>query len=116
MWYERVLAGVTVLGAASLMAWSCTGSTPRDINFGTDAGAGFEAPTGTGGETGAGGGAGAGGAAGLSGTGVGGSADGGASDGTGDSASLWMGAARTPIAALRAHQQSTGPRGAGQAA
>jgi hypothetical protein len=39
---ERAPFAATVLAAS--LGLSCSGSPPRDINFGTDAGAGFEAP------------------------------------------------------------------------
>jgi hypothetical protein len=72
-----------ILAAAVLGALGCSGSTPRDINYGTDAESGFDAPAydgpsknvgdasdaaGTGG-AGTGGTAGTGGAAGAAGTG-----------------------------------------------
>jgi hypothetical protein len=65
-----------VLGAVTSAASSCSSSTQRDINFGTDAGAGFEIPMretapdttgGTGGEGGTGGDGGGGGQGGAGG-------------------------------------------------
>jgi hypothetical protein len=48
MWPRRTIGVVTLMGLTAVFQWSC-GSTPRDMNFGTDAGAGFEVPPGTGG-------------------------------------------------------------------
>ena len=57
MWRRRIQRGVLLLGLAPALTVSCSGSSPVDINFGTDAGAGFDAP-GTGGSSGVGGGGG----------------------------------------------------------
>ena len=84
-------AWLTIVAAACLSA-ACSGSTSRDINFGTDAGAGFEAPieevtpdtggaAGAAGAGGAAGSAGATGAAGSAGAGDGGDASDAVSDG-----------------------------------
>ena len=92
MWRRRIQRGVLLLGLASALTVSCSGSSATDINFGTDAGAGFVPPdggttsdtgqggsSGGGGVTGAGGDTGVGGAGGDPGTGgMDGSADGGA--------------------------------------
>ena len=48
MWRRRILHGVLLLGSAPALTVCCSGSSATDINFGTDAGAGFVAPdTGT---------------------------------------------------------------------
>jgi len=73
---------------ATTLGLSCSGSPPRDINFGTDAGAGFEIPvrdtgsdtaasdvTGSAGGTGGAGQGGAGGQGGTGGTDIDASAD-----------------------------------------
>jgi hypothetical protein len=44
MWCRRILHGVLLLGLASALAISCSGSSATDMYFGTDAGAGFDAP------------------------------------------------------------------------
>src|SRR4051812_18857393 len=41
---RRTVGVVTMLGLTSILQWSCTGSTHRDQNFGSEAGADFEAP------------------------------------------------------------------------
>ena len=85
------------MGLAAISQWSC-GATPRDINFGTDAGAGFEAPPGTGGAgtggsgTGGGGGDPSTGAGGDPLTGAGGSGLGGDTGSTTDGAADEVGA------------------------
>ena len=87
MWRRRILHGVLLLGSAPALTVSCSGSSPTDVNFGTDAGAGFVAPdTGTisdsapgmGGSSGGGGSTGTGGDTGTG--GMGGSADDGGTD------------------------------------
>lgn len=97
MWRRRILHGVVLLGSASALTISCSGTTATDIHYGTDAGAGFDAPVletgggvggagGAGGVSGAGGDQGMGGSSGLDGGGdggiggVGGSADAGSTD------------------------------------
>ena len=76
MWRRRILHGVLLLGSAPALTVSCSGSSATDINFGTDAGAGFLPPdTGTssdcalgvGGSSGGGGGTGTGGDTGMGG-------------------------------------------------
>ena len=44
MWRRRILHGVVLLGSASALTISCSGSTAVDINYGKDAGVGFDAP------------------------------------------------------------------------
>ena len=77
MWRRRILHGVVLLGLASALTISCSGSSQTDLNFGKDSGAGFVPPdagnnsvggasggggnTGTGGDTGMGGNTGTGG-------------------------------------------------------
>jgi len=84
MWRRRILHGVVLLGSASALTISCSGSTAIDMYFGTDAGAGFDAPapkTGAGGNQGSGGSSGAGGDTSLGGnSGAGGSVDDGGTD------------------------------------
>jgi hypothetical protein len=74
MWLGRTV-GITVIGLASVMEWSCSSSSPTDINLGQEAGSAFEAPprevgsdVTAGGTGGAGGDTGAGGAGGQSGS------------------------------------------------
>jgi hypothetical protein len=77
MWPRQTIGVVTVLGLTAMLQWSCTGSTPRDQNFGQEAGRDFEAPIeGTGGASADDGSAAVGGAPGIGGdTGQGGSTD-----------------------------------------
>ena len=72
MWRRRILHGVLLLGSALALTVSCSGSSATDVNFGTDAGAGFVPPdTGSsvGGASGGGGVTGTGGDTGTTGTG-----------------------------------------------
>ncbi|HET6149502.1 MAG TPA: hypothetical protein VFH68_18340 [Polyangia bacterium] len=55
MWRRRIFRGTALIGAASAISLACSSSTPIDMYYGTDAGAGFEAPPGVGGSSGQGG-------------------------------------------------------------
>jgi hypothetical protein len=93
MWRRRILHGVVLLGSASTLLISCSGSSSIDMNFGKEAGADFDAPArevGTDGNQGVGGASGAGGDVGNG--GAGGSVDDGGTDadsgGDGDSGGM----------------------------
>ena len=78
MWRRRILHGVVLLGSASALTISCSGSSAVDMWIGSDAGSGFDAPvreTGSTGTGGAGGATGAGSDQGMGGSGLGGSGD-----------------------------------------
>jgi hypothetical protein len=44
MWSARSVGLITTVGVALAGGWSCSSTTYRDINYGTDVGAGFDAP------------------------------------------------------------------------
>jgi hypothetical protein len=47
MWLRQTIGAVSVLGLAAVTQLACSGTTPMDQNFGTEAGSNFEAPIAT---------------------------------------------------------------------